>query len=345
MLEFFQPTLHQRISSAQHLMIWIRSGHGMIEVDFQTYSDFHNRLIFLEPHQYIKFTFGEFEVGTLEFPSHFVANSPDFRVLFKHLISLGYIEFSERPQQLLAWLLNNQPQQILDSSAQQWFWQNPFEVAPSDYPIIFDIKEVIDQHFQENLSVEQLLAHVTHRDSTITRLFKHHLGVSVKQLRQKKLILESKKEMAFTDKPVQEVAFEMGFKDPAYFNRFFKHHTQSTPLVFRDQVGEAGDRFLEDLQHLIKTHHKVQHTSSFYAAQTHMTVKALSRKVKNKLNLTLGQLIRLEIMNSAKVLLTDLPVKEVAYELGFQEPQHFSVFFKKIQGESPSQYRSKKYNS
>lgn len=313
MLEFFQPSLNQRISSDQHLMIWIRSGQGLIEVDFQVYSDFQNRILFLEPHQSIRFLFGEFEVGKLEFPAQFVANSPDFRVLFKHLISLGYIEFSEKPQQLLDTLLNNNPLQILDVSAQQWYCQNPFAVKPSDYHIIFDVKEVIDQHFQDNVSVAQLLEHVPHQSRTISQLYRRHLGISIKQLRQRKLILESQKEIAFTDKTVQEVAYQMGFKDPAYFNRFFKQHTHATPLAFRDEVGEATDSFLQELLYLIKTHHKVQHTSAFYAAQTHMTVKALSRKVKNKLNLTLGQLIRLEIMNSARALLADLPVKEVAY--------------------------------
>lgn len=345
MLQFFRPSINQRMSFDQHVMIWIRSGHGLIEVDFQTYSEFENRLLFLEPRQYIKFVFGNFEVGKIEFPAKFVANSPDFRVLFKHLVSLGYIEFSEKPQQIWQLLLSTSPLKILDISSQQWYWQNPFDVDPTDYAIIFDLKEVIDQNFQANLSVEQLLAYVPHRESKILRLFKHHLGLSVKQLTQRKLILESQKEIAFTDKPVQEVAYDMGFKDPAYFNRFFKRHTQTTPLQFRVEVGDPTDSFIEDLLFLIRAHHKRHHAGAFYAAQTHMTVKALSQKVKKKLNLTLGQLIRQEIINSAKELLLENAVKEVAYELGFEEPQHFSAFFKKAQGLPPSQYQDKKYNS
>jgi len=69
-------------------------------------------------------------------------------------------------------------------------------------------------------------------------------------------------------------------------------------------------------------------------------VKTLSKKVKNKLNITIGQLIRQEIINTAKAFLhSDLKINLIAFELGFQEANHFSAFFKHYTNQTPEEYR------
>ncbi|MDB5129864.1 MAG: helix-turn-helix protein, partial [Mucilaginibacter sp.] len=35
-----------------------------------------------------------------------------------------------------------------------------------------------------------------------------------------------------------QIADELGFEDAAYFNRFFKRVTESTPIAFRQQIRE-----------------------------------------------------------------------------------------------------------
>lgn len=51
--------------------------------------------------------------------------------------------------------------------------------------------------------------------------------------------------------------------------------------------------------------------------------------------------IQLRLIHEAKerILLPDKPVSEVAYELGFQHPQHFTRLFKKITGATPTEWR------
>lgn len=338
MLDIFQPKINERLHFSKHVLIWIRSGNGLIEVDFKTYNDFKNKLIFLSPSQYVKFIFGDFEVVKMEFPDQFVSNSRDFRVLFKHLVSLGYIEFPEGVQPAFTRFFDRNPLRVLDLSTQQWFWQNPFKADRAEYTIIFDTKEVIDEHFKENLSIEKLIANASHEYYHVAKLFKTRLGLTIKNLAQQKLLLESQKDIAFTDKPIQAVANDLGFKDPAYFNRFFKQQTQHTPLEFRRNFGEDVDTLIQDLLHLIHTHHKSQHATAFYADQIHLSIKTLSRKVKNKLHMTVGDLVRNELINSAKILLPNHTIKEVAYELGFEEPHHFSAFFKRYTGMRPRDY-------
>jgi AraC-like DNA-binding protein len=346
-LKVFKPKLNEFIVSTNHVLIWIKSGHGLIEVDFKTYSDYEDKVIFLAPHQPLKFVFGDFEVAMLEFPNQLIGHSRDYRVLFKHLIELGYVEFSENKQMLIETLFTENPLKVLDISTNQWFWQNPFQANKDEYTLIFDLKEVIDLHFNENYSVEQLVKSLKHEYYTVHNIVKNKLGLTIKSLAQKQLLTESQKDIAFTDKPIQEVAFDMGFKDPAYFNRFFKTHLNLTPSEFRTSFGsnaQTTDTFIQDLLFLIHQHHTHNRSTQFYAEEMYMSIKTLSRKVQDKLNMTVGDLIRIEIVNTAKSLLQNLTIKETAFELGFEEANHFSAFFKKHAGITPSEFQSGRFS-
>ncbi|WP_313000559.1 helix-turn-helix domain-containing protein [Chryseobacterium gleum] len=37
----------------------------------------------------------------------------------------------------------------------------------------------------------------------------------------------------YTDKPVKEIAYDLGYEDPAYFNRLFTNKTGNTPANFK----------------------------------------------------------------------------------------------------------------
>ena len=49
----------------------------------------------------------------------------------------------------------------------------------------------------------------------------------------RKMIAEAKILLVSSSQQVAEVAFTLGFNDPAYFNRFFQRHVGTTPARFR----------------------------------------------------------------------------------------------------------------
>jgi AraC family transcriptional activator of pobA len=73
-----------------------------------------------------------------------------------------------------------------------------------------------------------------------------HLGDVIKQQSGKtaiehiheRLILEAKRLLFHTDNSIKEIAFQLGFEDASYFNRFFKRLTSQTPLLYRKSVRE-----------------------------------------------------------------------------------------------------------
>jgi AraC-like DNA-binding protein len=327
----------------QYTLVHILEGSGIIQVDFENYSDWNDKVIYLNKGQYIKFMSEDFVVRFIEFPDEIMFKSKDVRVLFKHLVSLGYIHFEacEDCQKFLSsTVFNSEVNSLIDVSTHQWYWQNPFQATRDEYQVIFDIKDVIDTEFSNQINATKLSNHFSNLDLDIRYLIKDKLGISVRHLIHKKQLDEDKKQLAFTDKSIKEIAYEQGFKDPGYFNRFFKNKVGQTPKEFRDNFDfYHRDQFLQGLLELIQLFHKEQHTLSFYADKLHMSVNTLSKKVSQKMNISLGKLIRNEIILSAqKMLSQNTSVKETAYALGFEEANNFSAFFSKYTGVSPSSF-------
>jgi AraC-like DNA-binding protein len=48
--------------------------------------------------------------------------------------------------------------------------------------------------------------------------------------------------MEQTDLRVSEIAYESGFRDPAYFSRVFREQVGVTPTAFRRQVSKVADK-------------------------------------------------------------------------------------------------------
>ena len=333
----------------KYTLIHILSGRGNIQVDFENYFDWQDKAIYLEKGQYIKFLSDDFVVRKIEFPDETMFKNKDVRVLFKHLISLGYIDFTECTdcQKFLdKSIFSDNTEEIIDISSKQWYWQNPFQASKKEYQIIFDVKEVIDEHFPNHLTNLDLVKLINENGVDAQALVNKKIGLSVRKLLGKKRLVESKREIAFTDKNIQEISYEMGYKDAAYFNRVFKNTTGNTPSEFRSNFDfERRDTFVQDIINLIQSHHKEQRSLEFYADKMNLSVKTLSKKTRNKLNTSLGQLLRSELISSSKLRLAEnMPINEIAFQMGFEEPNHFSNFFKHYTGKTPSEFKSKKYN-
>ncbi len=56
---------------------------------------------------------------------------------------------------------------------------------------------------------------------------------------KKRLLLEAKFLLGYSNKTAKEICYEIGFDDPAYFARFFKKNTKMTPLSFRRKFQET----------------------------------------------------------------------------------------------------------
>lgn len=98
---------------------------------------------------------------------------------------------------------------------------------------------------------------------------------------------------------------------------------------------------VQNLRNAIEENFKLKHSASDYAEILHVTPIALGRVTKNHFNITLSDLITERIIVEAKreLYLTDKTVKEIAYELGYDDEYYFSRVFKVKTDISPQLYR------
>lgn len=98
---------------------------------------------------------------------------------------------------------------------------------------------------------------------------------------------------------------------------------------------------LQNLKDAIELNFKTKHSAGNYADLLNISPKALAKLSKNYFNKTLTGLISERIIIEAKreLYLTNKTVKEIAYELGYDDEHYFSRFFKTNADVSPQIYR------
>lgn len=101
------------------------------------------------------------------------------------------------------------------------------------------------------------------------------------------------------------------------------------------------DARVEQLRKLIDEHFRKERQISFYAEKLAMTPDRLNDHVKRATGVTAGHLIRHRVLTEAKrqLVFTNQPIHEIAYDLAFSDPSHFTRFFRKQTGATPQAFR------
>ena len=113
--------------------------------------------------------------------------------------------------------------------------------SQSNKSIISQIENLLTQYFADNKINEQglptvkYLANKVHLSpSYLSDLLKKETGKSAQELIHFYLIEEAKNLLMNSEKNINEIAFELGFEYPQYFNKLFKKKTGKTPMEYRN---------------------------------------------------------------------------------------------------------------
>jgi len=93
---------------------------------------------------------------------------------------------------------------------------------------------LVDTHYKTKRKVSDYADLLFKSPKTLSNLFALYNQKSPQQIILERLALEAKRLIRFTDKQNQEIAYELGFNDPAHFSRFFKKMTELSPTQYRE---------------------------------------------------------------------------------------------------------------
>jgi len=125
---------------------------------------------------------------------------------------------------------------------------------------------------------------------------------------------------------LQEYYAKADFKTPSTFS-----DSSPSEIAFLEKLND----FIDD--NLINGDHSMDNLAKNFL----MSQVQIYRKIKSLTNKTPTQYMRTHRMKKAKELLqtTDLNITEIAYQLGYSDPNYFSRTFNKEFGQSPSSFR------
>ncbi len=111
-------------------------------------------------------------------------------------------------------------------------------------PKLRDAVLYIEGHYRDNLTLSDISASAGLNHTTLTALMKEELGCTAIEYLMQYRITVAKKQLAFTEVPIKDIADLVGFKTVQHFNRIFKDITGRTPAEFRKS---AVDKRKEEL--------------------------------------------------------------------------------------------------
>jgi len=93
-------------------------------------------------------------------------------------------------------------------------------------------RHLIESRYLKHWPVERYARHLSLSETSLNRLCRRLAGSTAFDLIQQRLALEARRRLVYAASPVSGIAEELGFKDPAYFSRFFRRHSGVSPVDF-----------------------------------------------------------------------------------------------------------------
>ncbi|MEK4058837.1 MULTISPECIES: AraC family transcriptional regulator [Paenibacillus] len=91
----------------------------------------------------------------------------------------------------------------------------------------------IEEHYQEEVNLEQLAAETHLSKSYVSRIFHQETGSRLVDYLTARRIKQACRLLSTTDMPVEQIGITVGFPNASYFNQLFKRVLGTTPLKYR----------------------------------------------------------------------------------------------------------------
>ena len=255
-------------------IIWLHQGTGRLKSDFSTYEFDADNLLAFAPYQpFMLCASSQLSGVALQFHSDFFCVHMHHRevscngVLFNNIYQAPYVKVDDGSAVIFNMVIEQMKMEMMHKELAQYdalisylkiflvtasrlkIQQREALVSLSDSqykepPILQHLKDAIESNYKMKHSASDYASLLNISTKALGRITKAHFNKTLTHLIAERIIVEAKRELYMTNKPVKEIAYELGYEDEFYFSRFFKANTDISPQLFRNTVGFGRDTVL-----------------------------------------------------------------------------------------------------
>lgn len=241
-------------------ILYLPAGYKL-RVDFACYETQQPTLFFISPNQYLELEAAGPESG------YFIFYNRDFYciqihdqevacdgLLFNNIRNMPKVELLEGEiaflgslfkEMILEFKLNDSSleemmrtylKQLLIRATRSWKRQhldNAVTDQQSDLEFFRKFTRLVDEHYKSKHTVADYADFLCMAPKTITHKFNRLRLPQPNEVIKNRIILEAKRLLVHTSLTAKEIAYDLGYHDPAYFSRLFMTKTGESPSGFR----------------------------------------------------------------------------------------------------------------
>ena len=102
--------------------------------------------------------------------------------------------------------------------------------------LVARLREMIETHLRSGLSVAQYARLLNVTPARLRAACMEVTGKTPMRVLEERLALEAKRNLTYTNMTIAQIAYYLGFTDPAYFSRFFSKLCNESPASFRKRT-------------------------------------------------------------------------------------------------------------
>jgi AraC family transcriptional regulator, transcriptional activator of pobA len=247
-------------------LIWVHKGQGKLKADFSEYRFEDNYMFSFSPYQ----PFMLLPVTVLSGVS--VQFHPDFfcihkhqeevacnGVLFNNIYQPPFITIDDKTTLMFQMFVGQMRTEMQNAALAQYelliSYLKIFLITASRLKteqqqeaghaasnlkqpfILQSLKDAIEENYKVKHTASDYAGILNISPKALAKITKTHLNKTLTSLIAERIIIEAKRELYLTNKPVKQIAYELGYDDEYYFSRFFKTNTDVSPQLYRDTVG------------------------------------------------------------------------------------------------------------
>ena len=108
----------------------------------------------------------------------------------------------------------------------------------ADKPTYVKFKKLLNEQYKQHRTVQYYAEELAITSKKLNSITKKHCGETAIQAIHNRILMEIKRQLAFSDLSHKEIAFDLGFNSPSALNKFVKAKLKETPTELQQELAQ-----------------------------------------------------------------------------------------------------------